>query len=188
MLYVIKTKQVHEDEYIGARRLETATIDVNSCDDIIYDFKGLKRAIDRLLRFYKWFFDFKFKFIPIRRIREEKMRNAYLKVNWYRKKENFWTGVKNYLTSLCLLVINVDITIGKHTQENIELYFPLREGYGTYETHEYSCVRKELEKTSKTSYATQDVNDRFETSKKTSQKAKFLYENKEKEVEAENVW
>lgn len=188
MLYVIKTKQVHEDEYIGARRLETATIDVNSCDDIIYDFKGLKRAIDRLLRFYKWFFEFKFKFIPIRRIREEKMRNAYLKVNWYRKKENFWTGVKNYLTSLGLLVINVDITIGKHTQENIELYFPLREGYGTYETHEYSCVRKELEKTSKTSYATQDVNDRFETSKKTSQKAKFLYENKEKEVEAENVW
>ena len=182
MLYVIKTKQVHEDEYIGARRLETATIDVNSCDDIIYDFKGLKKNIDRLLKFYKWIFDLKYKFIPIRKIREEKIRTAYLKVNWYRKKENHWTGVKNYLTSLGLLVINVDITIGKHTQENVELYFPLREGYGCYETHEYSCVRKELAKMSKTSYETQDVNDRFDTEKKRIQKTRFLYENK-KEVD-----
>ena len=64
----------------------------------------------------------------------------------------------------------------------MELYFPLREGYGCYETHEYSCVRKELSKMSKLSYETQEVNDRFDTEKKRKQKTRFLYENK-KEVD-----
>lgn len=180
MLYVIKTKQVYDDEYIGARRLETATVDVNSCDGIIYDFKKTKKCIDKLLAFYKWIFDLKYSFVIFPKKKAELIEKAYLKVNWYRKKENFWTGVKNYLTSLGLLVINVDITMGKKTEENIELYFPLREGYGCYETHEYSCVRKELAKMSKTSYANQDVNDRFDTEKKREQKTRFLYENKNK--------
>lgn len=184
MLYVIKTKQVHEDEYIGARRLETATVDVNSCDGIIYDFKKTKKAIDRLLKFYKWIFDLKYIFVIFPKKKRELKERAYLKVNWYRRKENYWSGVKNYLTSLGLLVINVDVTVGKKTTEDIELYFPLREGYGCYETHEYSCVRKELAKMSKTSYAAQDVNDRFDTEKKREQKTRFLYENKyKKEVD-----
>lgn len=182
MLYVIKTKQVKEDEYIGARRLETATVDVNSCDGIIYDFKRTKKHIDKLLAFYKWLFELKYAFIILPQKRRQLKEKAYLKVNWYRRKENYWTGVKNYLTSLGLLVINVDVTLGKKTNEDIELYFPLREGYGCYETHEYSCVRKELAKMSKTSYIQQETNDRFDTEKKREQKTRFLYENK-KEVD-----
>ena len=78
--------------------------------------------------------------------RENAKRVAYLKINWYRKKENFWNGVKTYLTSLGVIVLDVDITLGNKTYENVKLHFPLKEGYGTYETHDYACVRKEMEK------------------------------------------
>ena len=193
MLFVIKTKQIYEDEYIGTRRLETARLDMNSCDEIIFDFKLTKKLINKWLSFLKFIFEFKYRFIISSSKREEMKRKAYLGVNWYRKKENFWNGVKSYLTSLGLIVLNVDITLGKKTHENVELFFPLKEGYGTYETHDYSCVRKEMEKMSINSFVEQVENNRFETDMKIKQKSSFLYENREKEskiteVEVNSIW
>lgn len=194
MLFVIKTKQVFEDEYIGARRLETARLDMNSCDEIIKDFKGTKKLIDKWLAFLRFIFEFKYNFILSSDKRAEMKRKAYLKINWYRKKENFWNGVKTYLTSLGLIVLDVDITLGKKTQENVRLYFPLKEGYGAYETHDYACVRKEMAKMGKNSFVDQVENERFETEAKIKQKSSFLYENRDKEtknsmeVEVESVW
>lgn len=179
---VITTKQIHEDEFIGTRRLEVTKLDVNDCKTIIYNFQYLHNLIDKWLKFKYWLFGFWYMFIPMKKKRERKIDEKYKKANnKYRKKVFFWTGVKNFLNSQGLLVINVDITENKKTTEGVDLFFPLKFGYGTYDTHDYSCVRKELEKMSRTSFIETENNIRFNTFSKIKQKSKFLYENKEKQ-------
>lgn len=186
---IITTKQVNEDEFIGTRRLETTKLDMNSCNEIIYNFSSIQKAIDKWLTFKYWCFTFKYKLrYPIRKSkREEKINEAYLKAdNKYRKKEYFWNGVKNFLNAQGLLVIGFDKTEDKTVETDIELFLPLRWGYGTYETHDYACVNKELKNMSNSSFERSESNVRFETPQKIKQKSEFLYANKEKDKETGN--
>ena len=179
---IITSKQVHEDEFVGTRRLEVTRLDMNSCKEIIYNFSYLQRLIDRWIKFKEFLFTFKYRFIPFKRIRNMKIQKAYQKGNnKFRKKQYYWNGVKSFLNAQGLLVINCDITENKKVMENVELFFPVKWGYGTYNTHDYACVRKELEKISKTSFIECPDNERFDTPQKIRQKSKFLYENLEKE-------
>lgn len=184
---IITDKQINEDEFIGTRRLEVTRLDMNSCNEIIYNFDFLQKCIDKWLKFQYWLFTFKYKFIFSKRRRNEKIERSYLKANnRYRKKEFFWNGIKSFFNAQGLIVINVDITENKKTTENVELVFPVKYGYGTYQTHDYTCVHQELSRISKTSFIESEDNIRFDSPQKIKQKCKFLYENREKEEKKEN--
>lgn len=185
---IISTKQVVIDEIVTTRRLQTALVDVINSREIIYDFKVFQYIIDKILSFHKFIFELPFMFIIRKSKRYELIDRAYLKINWYRRKENFWNSIKTFLVSEGVIVVKANITFsGITTPEEKTMFYWVKDGYGAYDTHERSCVREELESNySKATFEQSPDNRRFADEKKKKDLSSFLREspktNEEREV------
>lgn len=142
------TKQIAADEIVTTRRLTVCTWECLGSKDVIYNFPKVQRFLDLILKIRYKLFAFRWFYIPIRSIRQNKMDSKYYSGNCkFRQFEYKINNFKNWLNSKGLLVhtgrlykYNVVTNKLELVFDNVKLFFPITECWGTYNTNEYSCL------------------------------------------------
>lgn len=184
-------KQEKRDEVAVNRRLYTSTI--RCCglaeDGKIYHFPKIQKFIDFKIKFYRLIFRLRRIYIIFPARKEKRLKEDYLKVNFFRKKENLLNAKKQFFNSLGLLVVNTlysELSIDdKEIIEEKQFIVKLRDCYGTYDTYMYSSVGELLNKYSKTSLEEMISLDFLNSKEKAKRLSSFLDDKKENKKKEE---
>ena len=193
LTYMNVAKQEKRDEVAVNRRLYTSTI--RCCglaeNGKIYHFPKVQKFIDFKIGFYRFIFRLRRFYIIFPTIKEKRLREDYLKVNFFRKKENLLTAKKQFFNSLGLLVVNTlysELSIDdKEVIEEKQFVVKLRDCYGTYDTYMYSSVGEILNEYSKTSLEEMISLDFLNSKEKGKRLSSFLNDKKENKKKDEEI-